>query len=131
MSTWLKNTLTLDELFEHVCHMVKLRFAVPLFVVHAVVEGIKPLGIRVVVHTGDHANTHDRVVGVAGVLFDRSFDNTRGVLVHGRVVKQDAAFRAVHDNIRPAVLGSADCSLETGRHCRAQGRLPYPRSRYR
>ena len=66
--------------FSHVLHMVELALAVPVGIVHAVIDHPAPARLGIDVHAVDQTDAFDQSVRIAAVLQPHQFDLVREVL---------------------------------------------------
>jgi len=87
----------MNQVGQHVAHMIQLGFAVAVRIVEAVVDDPVLLRQRIHVHAVHHADALDQTVSVAAVLTSDQLDLVREILIDDRVVKRDATFLVSRD----------------------------------
>ena len=87
----------MNQVGQHVAHMIQLGFAVAVRIVEAVVDDPVLLRQRIHVHAVHHADALDQTVSVAAVLTSDQLDLVREILIDDRVVERDATFLVSRD----------------------------------
>lgn len=89
--------LVFNGVGQHLLQLIKLRFAIAIGVINAIINDPKLVGLGVDINAGDDADAFDDVVGIATVLAAHQVNLEGVVLIQDRVIEDDIALGTQHE----------------------------------